>query len=301
MSARWFVARRARFATVQHAMMAVGIAAAIGSLAADAVSAQSQRPYRAPAGATKTWPPARLPDGQPDVQGMWDVVGGATGSLENPIGVGYRDPTAPMPVLPSRVVDPPSGKVPYQPWAAALRERQSKVYLSKPAGPDEFDTQHRCLSSPPRLYYFVRWYNITQTPGLVMMTWDGPFHTYRLIPVDGRPHIGPNIKLWMGDARGRWEGNTLVVETTNFSGKSRLTDSGDFITSKGRLLERFIFVDATNMTYEGTIEDPTVFTRPWTIRVPQKRRATNDEMWEEACHEGELGVLFEEREGILPR
>lgn len=300
MSTRWFSGKRGGFATARYAMVAFGIAVAIGSLGADSVSAQSRQEYKAAKEAPKPWPPARLPDGQPDVQGLFDVVGGATSSLENPVPQGYQDPNAPPPVRPSRVVDPPDGRVPYQPWAAALRERQGKVW-GNPTKPEHFDSQHRCLTSPPRLYYFVRWYKITQAPGLVMMTWDGPFHTYRIIPVDGTPHIGPNIKLWMGNPRGHWEGNTLVVETTNFNGKSRLTVPGDFVTSKARLVERFIFVDATTMTYEATIDDPTVFTRPWTIRVPQKRRATNDEIWEEACHEGELGVLLEEREGTLPR
>ena len=105
-------------------------------------------------------------------------------------------------------------------------------------------------------------------------------------PLDGRPHVGPDVKLWMGDGRGRWEGNTLVVDTRNLKAKSRLDVVGDFFTDKAHLVERMTFVDANTMNYEATIDDPTVFTRPWTMRVVQ-RRLPDDEMWEWACHEGE--------------
>jgi len=90
----------------------------------------------------------------------------------------------------------------------------------------------------------------------------------------------------MGDGRGRWDGNTLVIETTNLKAKSRLDVVGDFYSANARIVERFTFVDAKTLTYEATITDPTVFTRPWTMRVAM-RRMPDEEFWEWACHEGE--------------
>ena len=308
MITRWFGRWAAGVVTARNAIMAFGIATAIVSWGPDAVSAQSGSRYKAPPTQAPKWPPARLPDGQPDVQGIWDQVDGTTHSLTDPRNSSSREGDDPLPGTPeynarehspSRVVDPPDGQIPYQPWSFALRRAQGAVW-DRPEKPGDFDTMHRCMLQPPRLYYFVRGYRITQTPKHVLMTWDSGMHNYRNIPLDGRPHVGKNIKMWMGDPRGRWEGTTLVVETTNFNAKARLTTRGDFITPNARMLERFIFNDATHMTYEATIDDPTVFTRPWTIRVPQIRRGTDDEMWEEACHEGELGVLLEEKEGTLP-
>ena len=90
----------------------------------------------------------------------------------------------------------------------------------------------------------------------------------------------------MGDSRGHWEGNTLVVDVTNLNAKFRLSIVGDFFSDKAHVVERLTFQDANAMTYEATIDDPTVFTRPWTLRVGEKR-VPDAEMWEFACHEGE--------------
>jgi hypothetical protein len=136
----------------------------------------------------------------------------------------------------------------------------------------------------PRLYYLPT-FHIIQPPGAVLFVWED-YHAYRFIPLDGRPHVGPNVKLWMGDARGHWEGNTLVVDTTNLNAKSRLSVVGDFFSDKAHLVERMTFVDANTLTYEVTIDDPAVFTRPWTMRVAH-RRAPDEEVWEMGCHEGE--------------
>jgi hypothetical protein len=97
----------------------------------------------------------------------------------------------------------------------------------------------------------------------------------------------------MGDARGHWDGNTLVIDTTNVNGKGRLSVVGDFLSDQAHITERLTFVDADTMTYETTIDDPTVFTRPWTMRAVEKRKA-DYEFWENACHEGERSV-----EGML--
>ena len=236
--------------------------------------------------APKPWPPARLPDGQPDVQGIYAAMAGGSVSLSNPISGGadlQRRITGKDIRVPSRIIDPPDGLVPYQPWAAARQKQQESVY-DKPTKPEDIDPQHRCLvSGIPRLYTIVPALKIIQIPGSVVFVWD-EYHAYRVIPLDNRPHLAPNVKLWMGDAHGRWEGNTLIVDTANVRG-ARLSYTGDFYSENAHIVERITFVDADTMNYEATVEDPTVFTRPWTLRVVHKRRPT-EEVWESACWEG---------------
>lgn len=227
-------------------------------------------------------PLGRLADGQPDVQGIWSAVLSGSVSLTNPISQA-QDFEKQNVRLPSRIIDPPDGLVPYQPWAAARRNQQALDY-DNPTKPEHIDTQHRCLlSGVPRMYTIVPSYKIVQTPGLIMFIWS-EYHAYRVIPLDGRPHVASNVKLWMGDGRGRWEGNTLVVDTTNIVG-ARLTFTGDFFSDNAHIVERFTFPSADRMIYEATVTDPTVFTRPWTMRAEQKRMP-NEEVWEAACYEG---------------
>jgi len=282
--------RRSTCATAPwQVIMALGISAVLLPLAVPLFG-------QGPAGdanravAAKPWPPERLPDGQPDVQGSWSAVISGTYSL-NPAssaaadfdrrigGVGARNP--------SRIVDPPDGQIPYQSWAAAKQKEQAANF-ERPTRPEHLDSQHRCLMpSVPRAYYQST-FRILQPPGSVVLLWDN-YHAYRVIPLDGRPHIGPNLKLWMGDGRGHWEGNTLVIDTTSLNAKFRLSVIGDFFSDKAHVVERLTFLDAGAMSYEATIEDPTVFTRPWTMRVAT-RRAADEEMWEWACPEGERSM-----------
>ncbi|MGH9255331.1 MAG: hypothetical protein ACRD3C_12270 [Vicinamibacterales bacterium] len=237
---------------------------------------------------SRPWPPARLADGQPDVQGVWAAQAGGSVSLSNPISGGMdlqRRVSGKDLRLPSRVIDPPDGLVPYQPWAAARQKQQEAVY-DRPTRPEHIDTQHRCLlGGIPRLYTNVPPFRILQPAGAVVFIFD-EYHAYRVIPLDGRPHIAPDVKLWMGDARGRWEGTTLVVDTTNLKG-TRLSFTGDFFSDNVHVVERITFVDADTMHYEATVDDPTVFTRPWTMRVVEKRRPY-EEPWESACWEGNM-------------
>jgi hypothetical protein len=270
---------------IERAIVAFGICAALFP-AAIPVAGQGGGEAGNRAEGPRPWPPNRLPDGQPDVQGLWAAVNGGSTSLTNPIG-GQADfdrrVTGADPRSPSRIIDPPDGLIPYQPWAAARQKQQAYDY-DHPTKPEHFDTQHRCLlSGVPRLYYIVPAFKIIQPPGSVVFIWD-EYHAYRVIPLDGHPHVGSNVKLWMGDGRGHWEGNTLVIDTTNVKG-ARLTYTGDFYSDRAHVVERLTFVDADNMTYEATIDDPTVYTRPWTLRVAESRRP-DEEMWESACYEG---------------
>jgi hypothetical protein len=268
-------------------VVTLGMSGILLSMAVPAIGQAGQGAADRPV-ASRPWPPARLADGQPDVHGVWAAQAGGSVSLSNPIsgGMDLQRRLAGKDIrLPSRIVDPPDGLVPYQPWAAARQKQQEAAY-DNPTKPEHIDTQHRCLlGGIPRLYTNVPTFRIIQPPGAVVFIWD-EYHAYRVIPLDGRPRIAPYVKLWMGDARGRWEGNTLVVETTNIKG-TRLSFSGDFFSDNVRIVERITFADADTMNYEATIDDPTVFTRPWTMRVVEKRRP-DEEPLESACWEGNV-------------
>ncbi len=130
-------------------------------------------------------------------------------------------------------------------------------------------------------------YQIVQSPGYVVIFVE-MIHDARIIPLDGRPHVPQNVRLLMGDSRGRWEGNTLVVETTNFTDKTAFRGSGPNF----HLIERFTRTSPDTIVYEFTANDESSFTRPWTAQIPMKK--TPDPIFEYACHEGNYGM-----EGIL--
>jgi hypothetical protein len=224
--------------------------------------------------------PPRTPDGVPDLQGVWGGAGGdGTSFLEDHE---YVDVTTPA--QESFVSDPPDGKVPYTPWALAKRkeilaglghgwpgESGERLYSS----PSAF-----CLNFMPRAGGFEG-QEIVQKPGsVIMLTGIG----YRVIPTDGRPHISQNVKSWFGNSRGRWEGDTLVVETTNFNGLNPLRGSGEQM----RVTERFTRVDADTIRYQFTVDDPSTWTKPWSAELPLQR--TIGPLFEHACHEGNRGL-----------
>ena len=198
--------------------LATTIVAAVALSVIASVSAVAQGPRTA----AKAWDPPRTPDGQPDIQGFWETPAYAP-DLETGIDdeetsaiQGRRAVDKSKEV--SVVIDPPDGKIPYQPWAQARRlaipsfrrgENRGSALSLRDIRPRTF-----CLHGTPRST--LQDFQVTQTPGYVVMAWEFN-HTYRSIPLDGRPHLAPNVKLVMGDARGRWEGNTLVVDTTNLN------------------------------------------------------------------------------------
>ena len=122
-----------------------------------------------------------------------------------------------------------------------------------------------------------------QTPGHVVL-FTGMIHDARVVPIDGRPHSSPNLRSWMGDSRGRWEGDTLVVDTTNFTDRTNFRGSGAGL----HLVERFTRVDADTIDYRFTVEDPTTWTRSWTVAYPIVK--TDGPIYEFACHEGNYGL-----------
>jgi len=252
---------------------------------------------------------ARTADGQPDLQGaVWttgpdDVL--YTGDLETGVADEAARTVQGQRIYPgsSLVIDPPDGRIPYKPWAAARREslphlRPAELIGRKVAGHTprtlrEIRPQTMCLPAAPRIV-FDRDFQFLQTPDAVIMLWEWS-HAYRVIHLDGRPRLSPRVKMAMGDARGRWEGNTLVVHTTNLNDWDWLDAAGTFFTDAMTSVERFTVVDANIMSYEVTFTDPNVFTRPWTVAFPIRARRDKAVMeWfgtlEIACVEGERSV-----------
>lgn len=243
------------------------------------------------------WTGAKLADGQPDVRGFYGPDKQGTYSLTFPSngGVGEVVRNAELhetgigtPEWPSRVIDTDDGEIPFQPWA-----RKKQLYIQDnidwPTKQEHIDPQGRCFPIGAVRNPLWTGFQIQQYPGFVAITFDQG-HTYRIIPLDGRPHIDDRIKLWMGDSRGRWDGNTLIVEVRNDNGKHRLSNIGEFYSENVKITEYFTFNRPEGYEYRAVIDDPTVFTRPWTLWALYNRTNTDDptyEQWEQACHEGE--------------
>jgi hypothetical protein len=265
---------------------------------------------------SQEWQPKRTPDGQPDISGIIWTTGPDEVAYTGDLETGVADPIGRK--IQGRglnsngrslIIDPPNGRIPYQPWAAAKRaqiphgrpnaEIGRTVVDRDPNKLREVRPQYMCLPAAPRVN-FDRDFRITQTPGYVIMTWEWS-HGYRIIPIDGRPRISPRVKMAMGDARGRWEGNTLVVETTNINDWDWLDAAATFFTDKMTAVERYTILDANMLDYRVTITDPNVFTQPWTAAFKMRRAQSADyEVLEHACVEGERAVehmLGKERNG----
>lgn len=221
----------------------------------------------------KTYTPPRTPDGQPDMQGVWRGQGGGVENIEEHAGNGDVN------AGPTWVVDTPDGKIPYQPWALQQRQENWDKYI---------DPNVPCLSSGvPRMLYTPGDITIAQIPGTFVLT-HSRSHTFRVIPLGSQPRIDSSVRLWLGTSRGRWEGNTLVVDVTNQNGRTWLDQAGNFFSEAVHVVERFTMVDANTIHYEARIDDPTVYTRPWTMVFAIRRMADpRYEVFEEACHEGE--------------
>jgi len=234
-------------------------------------------------------PIRRMPDGKPDLSGHYvPDAGGANYGLERheqdfltPGGRGI-------------IVDPPDGKLPLQAWAQA--ERQQRALPER--GYDD-PTAHCFVAGVPRSMYVPSPVHVLQPPGYVVLLFERM--SWRTIPLDGRKHIPDTIRLWQGDSVGRWEGDTLVVDTRNLNGKTWLNEVGDIVSHAETVEERFTPVNADRITYRATVTDPLVYTRPWTIEVPLNRQA--DELLEVACHEDnqDLPHLKEVRDAARKR
>jgi hypothetical protein len=228
-----------------------------------------------------------------DLQGFWTAAVPGTYDLTDPRGGeirveevaraargDVRKPNA------SRIVDPPDGQIPYQPWARS-KHAELRANVDNPTKPEHIDTQNRCLPDGAVRDLIHGAFRIVQTPDYVFILGEENYG-YRVIPLDGRPHLNRDLKLWMGDSRGRWEGNTLVVDVTNSNGKPRLDMVGNFYGEGVHFVERFTRIAPETLDYRVTVEDPAVYTRPWTLAARFTRAyADNYEFLEDACHEGE--------------
>ena len=277
-------------------------------------------------GSASKWTPPRTADGQPNIQGMWNSEGSFYAPLQRPANLGEKSnfTDAELKAILQESVDtkiensdrgtgagpthwyeprkektnysvnwllkdPADGRIPAMTqWAkeklAYTREHQYDSW-------EFFDPGDRCIFRGILGNMLPTFYNngkqILQAPGYVMI-FNEMIHDARVIPIDGRPHVGPAIRTWQGDARGRWEGNTLTVETTNFRATDVMRNLG-LNSEKLRIVERFTPVGPDTLNYEVTIDDPVVYTRPWTIAFPFERD-NKYTIFEYACHEGNYAI-----------
>jgi hypothetical protein len=208
----------------------------------------------------------RMSDGRPNLGGIWQVRNRASSDLQDHL---------PRYMMPAGLSVVQGGEIPYQPWAA-------KKKLENFANRASLDPLAKCyMAGVPRAMYLEWPFQILQTGGHVAMLFEWT-QMYRLIYTNGTPH-DDRVQPWMGDSRGRWEGDTLVVEVTNHNDQTWFDMAGDFHSDALRLVERYTMRDADTIQYEVTIEDPKVFTRPWKISMPLYRQAGMDRILEYHC------------------
>jgi hypothetical protein len=245
-------------------------------LAAFALQVRLSGPTGAQAPAAPQIP--RTADGRPNLQGIWQVRNRASYNIEDHMAR-HRMP-------PGRgVVE--GGAIPYQEWAAKKRdENYANRYTADPLASCYFP-------GVPRIMYMEHPFQIFQTRDHVAMTFEWSL-VHRLIYTNGsKPNVG--IEFWMGDARGRWEGDTLVVDVTNHNDKTWFDMAGNFHSEALKLTERYTMADPDTIRYEVTVEDPKVFTRAWKMSMPLYRHKDMDRVLEYHCksEESEANGLFE--------
>jgi hypothetical protein len=226
----------------------------------------------------------RLPDGTPDISGYFLAdAGGANYGLEQ----NERDFLTPG--TRGVLVDPPNRMLPYQAWARAER-----IDRELPQRGYDDPTAHCFVAGVPRSHYVPSPFFIMQAPGYVVVLHERM--SWRQIALDRGEHLPDHLRLWQGDSIGHWEGDTLVVDSTNFNGKTWLNERGDVVTHAETVVETFTPINATQLIYRATVSDPLAFTRPWTMELTLDR--SNDELLEVACHEdnGDLQHLKDVRD-----
>jgi hypothetical protein len=245
----------------------------------------------------------RTPDGHPDLEGMWTNYDstpferlGADEQFPRDLAVSTADwlvqdgPKSPR--RPSMVVDPPNGRVPLKREAVDAKN----AMLAQPSDSlERYGPWERCITRGVPASMMPSAYNnghqILQTSNYIVFHSE-MIHEARVIPLDGRSHPGPAVRSWNGDSVGHWEGDTLVVDTTNFNGKGWIATHAAAGWLRGiaqsqacHVIERLTRVDADTIHYEATIDDPNVYTRPWTVAFPLNKD-DRYRIYEYACHEG---------------
>ena len=211
----------------------------------------------------------RTPDGQPDLQGFWQVINTAAWDIQDhparlgvPAGQGVVE----------------GNEIPYQPWA--LAKKQENFEYRETADPET-----KCyMPGVPRITYMPYPFQILQFPDRVLILYEY-VHVTRTVYMDGSPHPDGHIDFWMGDSRGRWEGDTLVVDLIHFNDQTWFDRAGNFHSAALHVVERYTRSGPDHMTYDVTVEDPEVFTRPWKMSMPLYRRQEVDiQLLEYECY-----------------
>lgn len=213
-----------------------------------------------------------------NLRGIWEVTSPAANTnLEGPGGSGANG---------SFVTDPADGRIPYTDAARATVQRFAQDAA-------ELDPVNSCFQpGVPRAAYIPEPFQIFQSPGRVHIVYQH-VHAYRVIFTDGRPHYDEGIEFYMGDSRGHWEDDTLVVDVTNFKPETWFDKAGHFHSNQLHVVERYSPAGDNTITYEATIEDPEVFTQPWTIRLNLARHTEpNFQLLEHECERDESGGFY---------
>jgi hypothetical protein len=221
----------------------------------------------------------RTPEGKPNLQGIWQTRNRAAYDLQD---------HAAMHLMPAGKGVVEGGEIPYQPWARAKKDENF-------ANRATADPLAKCfLPGVPRIMYLEFPFHIFQTRDHVAITFEFS-QIYRLIYTTGKPPLHGGVDSFMGDSRGRWEGDTLVVNVTGHNDRTWFDMAGNFHSDAMRLVERYTMLDADTIQYEVTIEDPKVFTRPWKISMPLHRHKNMDRILEYQClaEAEEANGLFE--------
>lgn len=308
--------------------MTIGLGLMLCPVAGPAAAQQSPSSKSPP-----FWTAPKTPWGEPDLQGMWPLNHLISTPFQRPEKYGDRrfmtddeyaaaqksaqarnkrfesgaipqaDSGTQVLRQTSLMSDPPNGRFP------ALTPKGQELYAKmhgsyKPGqtvfdSPDDFDSWDRCITRGMPVSMLPRNYNngirIMQSPGYVLIVLEMA-HEVRTIPTDGRPALDNSIKQWLGESRGHWDGNTLVVETTNFNGRTDMTNAGvpgspplNPASENMRIIERFTRTAEDTIDYEMRVEDPEIVTRPWAVAFPLKLDNTY-QMYEYACHEGNTAI-----------
>jgi hypothetical protein len=242
------------------------LSAALAACAALGLYACEQPDIPAASSAADAIP--RMPDGRPDLRGIWQTLGAAVWNLE--------DHTAELGIPAGQSVVG-GGSIPYLPEALPLRERNRANRLTD-------DPEASCyMVGVPRITYMPYPFQIMQTPDQITILYEY-VHTFRNIYIDG-PHPPGPIQWWMGDSRAHWDGDTLVVDVIHFTDRTWLDRSGNYHSSELHVVERYTLAGPDHIWYEATLEDPQVYSRPWTIRSPlYRRQEPNAQILEYECY-----------------